>query len=127
MLIVAWHVRWLARICKPALPGPYRADDTVAVQADFRQQERLVALFDEVVGKSHTQQLHGAAEFFKNPLDFGTGATDQGILFDADQQRMFRRQGGDQFAIDRFDKAHVGDRGVEFFGRCQRPRCFPSG
>ena len=60
--------------------------------------------------------------FVQDARDFGTGTTDQGILFDADQQRMFPRQFNNQLAVDRFDEAHVGHGGIEFFAGFQR-RC----
>ena len=64
----------------------YCVDDAVLVEANFGQQARLVTMINEAVGQSDTDKLHGAVDFLEHAGNFRAGATDQGVLFDADQQ-----------------------------------------
>ena len=77
-------------------------------------------MIDEAVGQADADKAHRAAQFVEDTRDFRAGAADEGILFDADKQRMFRSQLCDQFAVDRFDEAHVGHRGVEHLAGFER-------
>ena len=90
--------------------------NTVLVETGFGEQQGLITVVDKAIGQADAHEIYGATGIFKHPGDFGPGTTDQHILFDADQQGMFRSQLQNQFAVDGFDKAHVGDGGVEFFG-----------
>jgi len=70
-------------------------------------------VFNEVVRQAQAKHGNLQATFGENPFDFGAGATDHGILFEADQQGMVPGEFGDQLCIDRLDEAHVDDRGIE--------------
>ena len=95
------------------------ADDAGFVESDFREQPGLISVVDEMVGQAHSDETYRLANFIEDSGDFGTRAPDQHVLFDAYQQRMFPCQFCNQFAINRFDEAHVGHGGVKFFGGLQ--------
>ena len=97
-----------------------RADDAVCVETGVGQQLRLVAVFNEAVGQAETEEADCTFRMFKRAGDFGAGAADQCVLFDADKQRMFPRQFDNQRLIDGFDETHVGNGGIERF--CGRER-----
>ena len=52
-------------------------------------------MIDETVGQADADEAYRAAQFVEDARDFRAGAADEGILFDADEQRMFRSQLGD--------------------------------
>ena len=57
---------------------PHRADDTVFIEIDFREQSRLIAVIDEAVGKPHAYEAHRMGKFVQNTRNLGAGATDHG-------------------------------------------------
>ena len=64
----------------------HRTENAFLVETGFGQQERLIAVIDETVGESHAHKVNRKVNFVQNARDFGPGTTNQGILFDADQQ-----------------------------------------
>ncbi len=104
--------------------GVYRIDDAVLVESDCRQQASLIAVLDEMIGESDADEARRMSGFFEYARNFCTGTADDDIFFDADEQRMFPGQFKNQFVVDRFDEAHIGDGGIErfagFHGGCQR-------
>ena len=90
--------------------------NTVLVETGFGEQQGLITVVDKAIGQADAHKADGAAGLFQYPGNFRSGSADQHILFDADQQGMFRSQLQNQFTVDGFDKAHVGDGGIQFFG-----------
>ena len=86
--------------------------NTVLVETGFGEQQGLITVVDKAIGQADAHKADGAAGLFQYPGNFRSGSADQHILFDADQQGMFRSQLQNQFAVDGFDKAHAQKKGA---------------
>ena len=64
----------------------HRTENAFLVETGFGQQERLITMIDETVGESHAHKVYRKVNFVQDSRDFGSHTTNQGILFDADQQ-----------------------------------------